>query len=79
MLERIQRETGKSIWTILQLRLHPKIISLKEKVDNDNRKLISEKEKLEQLRWLQNNYKIHFKKSIYDVISVNSKEDLLDL
>jgi len=38
-----------------------------------------EKEKLEQLRWLQNNYKIHFKKSIYDVISVNSKEDLLDL
>ena len=36
MLEKVERETGKSIWTILQLRLHPKIISLKNKVDNDN-------------------------------------------
>lgn len=33
MLERIERETGNTIWTILQLRLHPKIISLKEKVN----------------------------------------------
>ena len=36
MLEKVERETGKSIWTILQLRLHPKIISLKNKVDNYN-------------------------------------------
>lgn len=35
ILDRVEKETGKSIWTILQLRLHPKIISIKEKVDND--------------------------------------------
>ena len=35
ILDSIEKETGKSIWTILQLRLHPKIISLKEKIDND--------------------------------------------
>ena len=34
MLERVQKETGKSIWTILQLRLHPEIITLKERVEN---------------------------------------------
>ena len=36
-------------------------------------------ESLEQLRWLQNNYEINFTKSIYNVISINSKQDLLDL
>lgn len=32
-LSEIERETGKKIYTILQLRLHPSIIALKEKVD----------------------------------------------
>lgn len=34
-LEGIQNETGYKIYTILQLRLHPAIIALKEKIDND--------------------------------------------
>lgn len=33
-LQRVSKETGKSIYTILQLRLHPSIIALKEKIDN---------------------------------------------
>ena len=33
-LEEIERETGKRIYTILQLRLHPAIIALREKVKN---------------------------------------------
>lgn len=33
-LEEIERETGKKIYTILQLRLHPAIIALREKVRN---------------------------------------------
>lgn len=32
-LQEIEKETGKSIYTILQLRLHPEIIKLKEKID----------------------------------------------
>jgi UDP-N-acetyl-2-amino-2-deoxyglucuronate dehydrogenase len=32
-LSEIQKETGKNIYTILQLRLHPSIIALKERVD----------------------------------------------
>lgn len=32
MLENISRETGKAVYTILQLRLHPSIIALKKKV-----------------------------------------------
>lgn len=32
LLEQLQRETGKDVFNILQLRLHPEIISLKEKV-----------------------------------------------
>jgi len=31
----LERETGKEIFTILQLRLHPAIINLKQKIDND--------------------------------------------
>lgn len=34
-LEGIQRETGRKIFTILQLRLHPVIKALKEKIDQD--------------------------------------------
>jgi UDP-N-acetyl-2-amino-2-deoxyglucuronate dehydrogenase len=34
-LEEIERETGKHIFSILQLRLHPSIIALKEKVMNE--------------------------------------------
>ena len=33
-LENIENETGKKIWNILQLRLHPSIIALKEKITN---------------------------------------------
>ncbi len=33
-LVEIEKETGKNIYTILQLRLHPAIIALKEKIDN---------------------------------------------
>jgi len=32
-LERVENETGKKIYNILQLRLHPSIIALKEKID----------------------------------------------
>src|SRR5215216_6325003 len=33
-LEEIENETGRKVYTILQLRLHPAIIALKEKVGN---------------------------------------------
>jgi UDP-N-acetyl-2-amino-2-deoxyglucuronate dehydrogenase len=33
-LSEIEKETGKRIWNILQLRVHPSIIALKEKVQN---------------------------------------------
>ncbi len=33
-LSEIEKETGKKINTILQLRLHPAVVALKEKVDN---------------------------------------------
>lgn len=33
-LEEIEKETGKKIYTILQLRLHPAVIGLKQKIDN---------------------------------------------
>jgi UDP-N-acetyl-2-amino-2-deoxyglucuronate dehydrogenase len=33
-LEEIEKETGKKVYTILQLRLHPSIIALKEKISN---------------------------------------------
>lgn len=33
-LEQIEKETGKNIYNILQLRLHPAIIKLKNKIDN---------------------------------------------
>ncbi len=33
-LQEIEKETGKSIYTILQLRLHPRIIELREKIRN---------------------------------------------
>ena len=32
-LEEIEKETGNQVFTILQLRLHPAIIALKEKID----------------------------------------------
>lgn len=34
MLQKIEKETGKSVFNILQLRLHPAIIALKEKISN---------------------------------------------
>lgn len=34
-LEQIEEETGKNAYTILQLRLHDKIVNLKNKIDND--------------------------------------------
>ena len=37
-LEAIEKETGNKINTILQLRLHPSIIKLKQKVDSENKK-----------------------------------------
>ena len=33
-LQEIEKETGKNIYTILQLRLHPGIIALKKKIEN---------------------------------------------
>lgn len=36
-LEEIEKETGKKIYTILQLRLHPSIIALREKVRNSSK------------------------------------------
>ena len=33
MLQEMEKETGKNIYTILQLRLHPSIIALKQKID----------------------------------------------
>src|SRR5687768_6394789 len=35
-LDQIQQETGKEVYNILQLRLHPDIIALKQKVDNSD-------------------------------------------
>ena len=32
-LERLEKETGKRVWNILQLRLHPNIIALKKKIE----------------------------------------------
>lgn len=37
-LEAIEKETGKKINTILQLRLHPSIIALKQKVEKENQR-----------------------------------------
>ena len=34
-LSNIQKETGKKIHNVLQLRIHPSIIALKHKIDND--------------------------------------------
>jgi UDP-N-acetyl-2-amino-2-deoxyglucuronate dehydrogenase len=36
-LAQIEKETGKNVYNILQLRLHPKIIALREKVINENK------------------------------------------
>ena len=33
-LEKIEKETGKNVYNILQLRLHPSVIALKKKIDN---------------------------------------------
>lgn len=33
-LQRVEEHTGKRIWNILQLRVHPSIIALKKKIDN---------------------------------------------
>lgn len=34
-LERLENETGKKIWNVLQLRVHPAIIKLRDKIKND--------------------------------------------
>jgi len=41
-LERLEKETGKRVWNILQLRLHPNIIALKEKIENSPASTIHE-------------------------------------
>ena len=33
VLDKLEKETGQSIWTVLQLRLHPSIVALKKKID----------------------------------------------
>lgn len=33
ILERLEKETGKRVWNILQLRLHPSIVALKKKIE----------------------------------------------
>ncbi|MEG8947066.1 Gfo/Idh/MocA family protein [Rosettibacter firmus] len=37
-LEKIENETGRKVFTVLQLRLHPSILELKNKVENEIRK-----------------------------------------
>jgi UDP-N-acetyl-2-amino-2-deoxyglucuronate dehydrogenase len=37
-LKELEKETGKNVYTILQLRLHPSIIKLKEKIEKSSRK-----------------------------------------
>lgn len=34
-LEKLEEETGRKVWNILQLRLHPSLIELKEKIGNE--------------------------------------------
>ncbi len=41
-LERLEKETGNRVWNILQLRLHPSIIALKEKINNSPADIIHE-------------------------------------
>ena len=41
-LERLEKETGNRVWNILQLRLHPSIIALKEKINNSPANVIHE-------------------------------------
>ena len=41
-LERLEKETGKRVWSILQLRLHPSIIALKEGIENSPASTIHE-------------------------------------
>ena len=41
-LERLEKETGNRVWNILQLRLHPSIIALKEKINNSPADVIHE-------------------------------------
>jgi len=36
-IEEIEKVSGKKIFTVLQLRLHPSILALKEKINNNNR------------------------------------------
>ena len=57
---------------VFQSKIIDKLLLLKKTKREQN-------ESLEQLRWLQNNYEINFTKRIYNVISINSKQDLLDL
>lgn len=38
-LKKIEEETGKKVYNILQLRLHPSIISLKKEVDSNNNEI----------------------------------------
>ena len=33
-LQKMEKQTGKKVWNILQLRVHPSIIALKEKIEN---------------------------------------------
>jgi len=35
LLQELEKETGKRVYTILQLRVHPSLIALKEKISND--------------------------------------------
>jgi len=39
-LERLEKETGKRVWNILQLRLHPSIIALKKKIESSPKDVI---------------------------------------
>ena len=38
-LEEFEKETGKKVWNILQLRVHPNVIKLKEKVEKEKNKI----------------------------------------
>lgn len=42
ILEQLEKETGKRVWNILQLRLHPSIIALKKKIEESSKDKIHE-------------------------------------
>jgi UDP-N-acetyl-2-amino-2-deoxyglucuronate dehydrogenase len=65
-IQDLERETGKSAYTILQLRLHPSIIALKEKIDQSPKDKVYEidlKYITSRGKWYQHSWKGDVQKS----------------